>query len=126
MDLNNLMSKERWLEFGQDFCDHSGLNAFAFDENGDHVLGKGNWANQLCPVIRGQQARTESICTKSFETLSEIARREKQIVVSTCDAGMLILGVPVFVGGEYIGLVGGCGLRLPGAEEEPLPDMPGS
>ena len=112
MDLNELMSGERWLEFGQDFCDHSGLNAFAFDDAGEHIPGKGKWANPLCPVLRGRQDRAEQVCIKAYQTVANAARQDKQIVVDKCAAGMLVLGVPIFLGGEYIGLVGGCG-RLP-------------
>jgi len=113
MNLSYLMSDEKWVEFGLDFCDHSGMHAFAFDGQGEHIPGKGKWANPFCPVIRGHPDRTERICIKAYSDLAASAKQEGRIMIGTCDAGMLVFGVPVFVGNSYAGLVGGCGLLPP-------------
>jgi ligand-binding sensor protein len=44
------------------------------------------------------------------------ARQKKVPVIEECDAGLLKLVVPLFVGDEYIGAVGACGLLLDDGE----------
>jgi coenzyme F420 hydrogenase subunit beta len=92
------------------------MNTFAFDHAGEHIPGKGKWANQFCPVVRGHAQRAGRICIATYETLAQAASAKRQIVVDRCGAGMLVFGVPVYVGDEYAGLVGGCGLLPPESE----------
>jgi ligand-binding sensor protein len=37
-------------------------------------------------------------------------------VIEECDAGMIKLVVPIFVGGEFVGAVGACGMRFEDSE----------
>jgi ligand-binding sensor protein len=37
-------------------------------------------------------------------------------VIEECDAGMIKLVVPIFVGGEFVGAVGACGMRFEESE----------
>lgn len=45
-------------------------------------------------------------------------RNARASAVTDCDAGLMVVCVPVFVGGEFVGMVGGCGGFRDGAEAE--------
>jgi ligand-binding sensor protein len=38
--------------------------------------------------------------------------RERATVIEECDAGMIKLVVPIFLGSEFIGAVGACGMKF--------------
>lgn len=117
MQMKDLISSDKWKKFGADFNDHSGMTAYAYDAAGDHVIEKRRWANQLCPIIRGGEPhREESVCAKSHKAMAELVRKEGKIIVGTCQAGLLNIALPVFVGNDFAGIVGGCGLLPPKGE----------
>ncbi len=110
MELTDIMAQEKWEEFGAECAERTGLNAFAYDSKGEHVTQRKTWANQLCPVIRGNPKRSWIVCDTAHKHQAEIARNERKIVVGRCEAGLINISVPVFVDDEYVGLIGGCGL----------------
>ena len=48
------------------------------------------------------------------------ARRTQKPVIGECDAGFVKISVPIFVEGEFLGAVGGCGLLPEGGEVETI------
>ena len=116
MKLQDILSPDRWQEIGLEFYHRSGLNPYACDVDGDHVTEQKKWANQLCPVIRSNPGQIEKICTQAHQTIADKARDEHQIVVGKCPIGLVNICVPIFVGEEFVGVVGGCGM-LPANSE---------
>ncbi len=110
MNLTDLLSPAEWLQFDMDFFERSGMNAYAFDMVGDRIAGHKKWANQLCPVIKGNPTNASNICGLSHQHMSAMAKKKKESVVDECEAGLLKICVPVFVHSEFVGIVGGCGL----------------
>ncbi len=116
MDLTDLLSLEKWLEFDMDFYERSGMNAYAFGSGGERITKQKKWANPLCSVIKGNPRKAANICGLSHQAMSSIARREQRIVIGECEAGLLKMCVPVFVDGEFLGIIGGCGLLTENGE----------
>jgi len=46
------------------------------------------------------------------------ARQTGSAVIDECDAGFLKIAVPIFIGEEFLGTAGGCGVLLEGGEVE--------
>ncbi|WP_461208225.1 Coenzyme F420 hydrogenase/dehydrogenase, beta subunit C-terminal domain [Desulfocurvus sp. DL9XJH121] len=113
MEMKDLIPPDKWLEFGTDVFDRSGMNAYAYDVEGGHLIEQRKWANQLCPVLRGNPDRAKGLCDACHQTMSATAQGEGKIVIGTCGAGLLNISVPVFVGEEFVGIVGCCGLLPP-------------
>lgn len=116
MNLTDLLSPSKWLDFDMDFYEHSGMNAYAFDNQGDRIAGHKKWANQLCPVIKGNPSKASNICGLSHQAMSAMAKKDNKPVVGECEAGLLKICIPVVIDGEFVGIVGGCGLLSKGCE----------
>jgi coenzyme F420 hydrogenase subunit beta len=116
MNLTDLLSPAKWLDFDMDFYERSGMNAYAFDTMGDRIAGHKKWANQLCPVIKGNPSKASNICGLSHQAMAAMAKKQRKIVVGECEAGLLKVCVPVVVNGEFVGIVGGCGLLAENGE----------
>ena len=48
--------------------------------------------------------------------IAALAMRTKQPAIEECDAGMIKLVVPIFIGDEFVGAVGACGFLLDDGE----------
>jgi len=53
-----------------------------------------------------------------YQNIALQARKTKKPVIGECDAGLLKLTVPIFVGDEFLGVGGGCGLLTDDSEVE--------
>jgi ligand-binding sensor protein len=75
------------------------------------------------PGDQGQPQGTEFyLCHRPHEhrqygcRQANLRRRNLPVSIEECDAGMLKLAVPIFVGEEFVGTVSGCGLLLDDGE----------
>jgi ligand-binding sensor protein len=50
--------------------------------------------------------------------MATVARNTRKPVIEECDAGMLKIVAPIFVGDELVGTAGGCGKIFEGGEVE--------
>lgn len=76
------------------------------------------WANRLCPVIKATDKGLAFICAVANQNLANEAINKKEPVIGECDAGLVKPVVPIFVGGEFLGAAGGCGMIIDGSEVE--------
>jgi coenzyme F420 hydrogenase subunit beta len=116
MKLEDILSPERWQEVGLDFYHRSGLTPYAFDVEGEHLTEQKKWANQLCPVIQANPEQMDKVCVQTHKAMAERARTEQKIVVGTCPVGLVNISVPIFLGEEFVGVIGGCGMLPPYGE----------
>jgi ligand-binding sensor protein len=116
MKLNDMLTLEEWTEFLKKIYERSGLNATAFDAQGAAVSTYKEWANELCPVIKGNPKGKGMICVNANNNISLMAMKSKKSVTEECDAGMVKFAVPVFTDNEFLGTISGCGLLPEGGE----------
>ena len=109
MELTDVATLETWLELEHEINKCSGMNASVFNADGAHITDFEKWANNLCPVIKGNEKGQNYICAVAHQNLSAQAARTRQPVIETCDAGMMKLVVPIFINGDFLGVAGGCG-----------------
>lgn len=114
MKLTDILPIDRWEELEKDINARSGLNASVFDTEGTRITAFKKWANRLCPVIKADPKGATFICAMAHQDVAAEAAQTRQPVIGECDAGFAKLVVPIFVDDEFLGVVGGCGLRLDG------------
>lgn len=114
MELTKLLPVERWIELEKDICMRSGLDINVFNADGLRITSFKQWVNRLCPGIKADDRGQSFICATAHMNIAGMARQGKQAVIEECDAGLLKMVVPIFVEGEYTGVIGGCGLLLEG------------
>lgn len=109
MELTDVASLETWRELEQEINKRSGMNASVFNADGIRITNFVKWANNLCPVIKGNEKGQNYICAVAHQNIAAQAAKIHEPVIDTCDAGMMKLVVPIFVNGDFLGIAGGCG-----------------
>lgn len=118
MKPTDLAPVQKWKELEKEFATRSGLTAAAFDAENGRVTDATVWANELCPVIKGNPASANQICSIAQQNMAAICRKTGRPLLEECDAGMFKLMVPIIAGGEFVGTMGGCGRLLADGELE--------
>ncbi len=116
MELTDVLPIEEWIEFEDDIRRRSGLMASIYNVDGIRITGRRNWPNRLCPAIKATDKGQAFICAVAHMNLAIIARNTRAPVIEECDAGLLKLVVPIFVGDRFLGAFGGCGMLLEDGE----------
>ena len=112
MNLTDLLPLDEWVTLEKEIHRRSGLNASVFDINGIRITDYKKWANPLCPVLKANEKGQTFICAAAHQNIAAIAQNRRKPVVEECDAGLVKIVVPIFVGEEFLGGAGGCGLLL--------------
>ena len=118
MELTDILSVEEWARLEKELSDRFKLNCTVYKSDGISVTGKQNFCNKLCPEIKANKDALAAICAPGNQNFMAMARQTKAAVVDECDAGLLKIAVPIFVGEEFLGTAGGCGVLLEDGEVE--------
>ncbi|OIO01579.1 MAG: hypothetical protein AUJ49_07370 [Desulfovibrionaceae bacterium CG1_02_65_16] len=118
LKMMDLLPKEAWAKLEQDIHEKFGVNAHAYDATGSPFTGHVTWGNRLCPALREHKGAVSAICAPTNQALGMQVRQTRQSAVEDCDAGLMVICAPVFVGDQFVGMVGGCGGLRDGAEPE--------
>ena len=118
MQLDDILSIEKWTELEKEINNTFGLCASVFDTDSKKITEFKKWPNRLCPVIQADGKSQSFICAVANRNLGLQARQTKKPVIAECDAGLLKLIVPIFVGDEFLGMLSGCGVLVDGASVE--------
>ncbi len=116
MELTDILPIDKWIEFEDDIRQRSGLMASVYNLKGIRITGRRHWPNRLCPAIKATDRGQAFICAVAHMNLAIIAEKTRKPVIEECDAGLVKVVVPIFVGDEFLGAFGGCGLLLEGGE----------
>ncbi|WP_027176350.1 PocR ligand-binding domain-containing protein [Desulfovibrio aminophilus] len=112
MKMTDLATREEWAALEREFHERFGMNPRVYDETGAGITDERLWSNPLCPALRATPGGVGAVCSVANAALTAQAAREGRTVIDACDAGLVVITVPVIVDGALIGIVGGCG-RLP-------------
>jgi len=110
MELTDLLPVDKWVELEAKINRRSGLNATVFNKDHARITDFKKWANNLCPVIKANEKGQTFICATAQRNIAAMAQKTRKPVVEECDAGMFKIVVPIFLDGEFLGSVSGCGL----------------
>lgn len=118
MEMTDLLPAAAWAELEQDIHQRFGVNAHVYNAKGSPFTGYVTWGNRLCPALRQNKSAATSICAVVNQAVGAEVRESGRSSVTDCDAGLMVICTPVVVGGEFVGMVGGCGGLRDGAEPE--------
>ncbi|MBF0224798.1 MAG: PocR ligand-binding domain-containing protein [Desulfobacterales bacterium] len=120
MKLTDIAPIKKWTEIEDKIHDISGLHVSVFDIDGFRIIEDKNYPNKLCAAIKSTKKGQSFICSVAHQNIANQAMNSKKSLIEECDAGLLKLLVPIFVNGEFIGSIGGCGHILDGGEIDPF------
>jgi ligand-binding sensor protein len=116
MKLEDVVPLEKWLDLEADIHRQTGLDVNVFNVEGYRITEFKNWANNLCPEIKATDKGQSFICAPAHMNIAAAAMRSKKPVIEECDAGLVKMVVPIFVGDEFVGALGACGFLLDDGE----------
>lgn len=116
MELLDVCSLETWQSLENEIRERSGLNAAIFNVKGIRIIPTPQWPNRLCPEIKANSKGQSFICATAHMNIANQAKQSREPVIEECDAGMVKLVVPIYVGNQFVGAVSGCGLLLDDGE----------
>lgn len=118
MELLDLCPLETWQSLEDEIRKRSGLNAAVFNIEGIRIIPTEHWPNRLCPEIKANSKGQSFICATAHMNIALLAKDAAAPVIEECDAGLIKLVVPIFVGEEFVGAVSGCGMLLDDGEAD--------
>jgi len=116
MNLDDLMPLAKWEDIERGIHQKYGLDANFFNIDGIRVTGFRKWANRLCPTIKATDKGQSFICAVAHMSVAAEAKNDRTPMIEECDAGLLKVVVPIFVGDEFVGAFGACGFVLDDGE----------
>lgn len=116
MELTEIAPLESWVALEKEIASRSGLNANVFNTEGIRISTFRHWNNRLCPAVKDNAKGQSYICAVAHTNVATLSRKSKSPLVEECDAGLVKLVVPIFLGEEFVGVIGGCGHLLEDGE----------
>ena len=116
MKLTDIAPLEEWARIENESFEKFGMQSSVFNVDGVRITDTKNWSNRICPAIKATDKGQTFICATAHMNMANEARQTRKPVIEECDAGLLKIVVPIFVGDEFIGAAGGCGLLLDDGE----------
>ena len=118
MELTDLLPLPHWLAIEKEINRRFNINASIFNTDGIRITDFKAWSNELCPQIKATEKGQSFICAVAHMNLANLAQHTGEPVVETCDAGLVKMVVPIFVGDQFIGAASACGALCEGGEVE--------
>lgn len=109
MEMTDILPAEGWARLEQDIYERFGVSAHAHNRDGAPFTARELWGNRLCPALRAIPGAGTGICAVVNQAVRAEARQTGKSVITDCDAGLMLIAVPVVVDGEFVGMLGGCG-----------------
>ncbi len=110
MKLTDISPIDKWMAFEKKIHEKSGLDANVFSPEGIRITEYKEWVNRLCPAIKAIDKGQSYICAVAHMNIAVQAMQTRKPAIEECDAGLIKLVVPIFIGDEFAGAVGACGL----------------
>lgn len=110
MKLTDICPIEKWMAFEKNIHEKSGLDANVFNPDGIRITEYKEWVNRLCPAIKAIDKGQSYICAVAHMNIAAQAMQTRMPAIEECDAGLIKMVVPIFIGDEFSGAVGACGL----------------
>jgi ligand-binding sensor protein len=110
MKLTDICPVEKWEAFEKNIHDRSGMDANVFNTDGIRITAYKEWVNRLCPAVKAIDKGQSYICAVAHMNIAAQAMQTRMPAIEECDAGLIKLVVPIFIGDEFAGAVGACGL----------------
>ena len=110
MKPTDIMPVGDWLAFQAEVDRTFGTGPSVYDADGKEATRYECEENAVCQAVRSVADGQTQICARSHQTIMAMARRSRQAVIEECDAAMVKMMVPIFLGDEFVGATGVCGI----------------
>ncbi len=107
MELTDTVSLEKWKSIVDQIHEKFGFNGTVYRKDNSVLAKSEGWANKVCPAIKSGDSVV--VCSSAQQRLSKIAQEKKDCAVDECDAGFIKFLMPLYIGNELAGTIGGCG-----------------
>jgi ligand-binding sensor protein len=101
-----------------DFAEIMGAIIVTTDRNGDLVT-KMSGLPKPCQIIRETEKGLEA-CNKDYYNAVSLSGKHRDLALIKCHAGFVALYIPIFLKGELVGSITGCGGRFSGESDEEM------
>lgn len=112
MKLNDILPTDKWIALEKDLHNRYGLDVNVFDTSGVRISDFKEWVNRLCPAIKATDKGQSFICAVAHMNIAAQAMQTRRPAIEECDAGLVKIVVPIFMGDAFLGAVGACGLLI--------------
>jgi ligand-binding sensor protein len=116
MEIADLMDITEWKKIAEGIYSF-GFNGTIYKKDNSIVVKSERPVNILCPVIKSGKDSI-LICSSAQYRMAKMAHDSKGPIVDECDAGFTKFVVPIFIKGEFLGTIGGCGCLLDNSSVE--------
>ena len=103
MKLTDIYPIEKWMAFEKKIHERSGLDANVFNPNGIRITEYKEWVNRLCPAVKAIDKGQSYICAVAHMNIAAQAMKTRLPAIEECDAGLIKIVVPIFIGDEFAG-----------------------
>ena len=110
MKLIDITPIEKWMAFEKNIHEKFGMDANVFNPQGIRITEYKEWLNRLCPAVKAIDKGQSYICAVAHMNIAAQAMKTRMPAIEECDAGLIKIVVPIFIGDEFAGAVGACGL----------------
>jgi ligand-binding sensor protein len=109
MELTDILPVEEWAELEREIYEKFGMRPRVYDVNGMGITDYSVYGNSLCRRIQATPKAQTFICAVAQNNMAAMSGKSREPVVEECDAGLMKVVVPIFVGDEFLGTAGACG-----------------
>lgn len=108
MELTDIIPMSELTRIVEEIHDKFGFTGVFYKPDNFILVRSKEMGNALCPYIK-DNSNSLMICSVAQQILGKDAFDSKEVVVDECDAEMVKFVIPIFIGDEFLGTVGGCG-----------------
>jgi len=108
LELTDIIPMSELTRIVEEIHDKFGFTGVFYKPDNFILVRSKEMGNALCPYIK-DNSNSLMICSVAQQILGKDAFDSKEVVVDECDAEMVKFVIPIFIGDEFLGTVGGCG-----------------
>jgi len=108
LELTDIIPMSELTKIVEEIHEKFGFTGVFYKPDNFILVRSKEMGNALCPYIK-DNSNSLMICSVAQQILGKDAFDSKEVVVDECDAEMVKFVIPIFIGDEFLGTVGGCG-----------------
>lgn len=108
MELTDIIPMSELTKIVEEIHGKFGFTGVFYKPDNFILVRSNEMGNSLCPFIK-DNPNSLMICSVAQQILGKDSFDSKEIIIDECDAEMLKFVIPIFIGDEFLGTVGGCG-----------------
>ncbi|AEE14570.1 Transcriptional regulator, histidine kinase sensor [Thermodesulfobium narugense DSM 14796] len=108
MEITDVIPMSELRKLVEEIYEKFGFTGVVYKPDNFILVRSKEMGNALCPYIK-DNSNSLMICSVAQQILGKDAFDSRETVINECDAEMVKFVIPIFVGSEFLGTIGGCG-----------------